>query len=109
MQRVRNKGSAYSDNDFYFYAKKVDFGVGERMTLKVLRVYGEGEITVRVDNGQRYKNVKVSLKGEPKSIRLDMVGDAFGVEVILGGNARITEMQADVAYVRRNGIRGVEV
>lgn len=88
-----------------FTAKNIRFGVDDVKTLKSLRVFGEGRITVQVATGRRVKEMELSLVGGFADMRVCMRAKAFSLSITLETGACVRAIQADMTLLngRSNG------
>jgi hypothetical protein len=85
-----------------FFVEDLDFGVQGRKALKTVRFWGEGAVLVRVGNEKEWKSANLALGKQPVEMRLDLLGEAFRLEIYLQENGKIMAMEADLQYLKGN-------
>ncbi len=71
------------------------FGVAGRKTFRRLRLYGSGEITVRVGNGRTERVCSARFVNGETSVDVRLRGEAFSVAVTIAGNGYVRSAAAE--------------
>ena len=73
-----------------------DFSLSGVKTLKRLRVYGEGKITLTLSNGRKTKTFDLQTVNGVADIEVRMRGEVFRLRFVLGNKARLNGLHAEV-------------
>lgn len=77
--------------------EKFDFQISGVKTLRSLRVFGEGKITVSVGNGRRTKTFDLQTENGIAKADVKLRGEYFRLRFLLGENAVLRGLEADVS------------
>ena len=97
VKYVARDGDLYGGEEYCFQTEYLDFGVSQRKNLKTLRLEGEGELTVQVDDGRNFKEKTVTFVDGKAVMPVGLVGERFALRFILQKGAFLRKLA--VTYV----------
>ena len=98
---LQTRGALPSGEEYVFEAAGLRFGLAGRKALKGLSFEGEGAMRVKVDDGRRWREVRLSFSNGRADWRLRMRGEAFRVRLTLEKGAIVRSMTAEVEVCKR--------
>lgn len=99
IMQLDEAGEAPTGASCFFETAELDFGDGERKTLKTLRLRGKGSILLRIFCDGKEKSRNLEFVGGKASFSPMLRGKKFSFRFTLEKDSRVEGMEAEVAFL----------
>ena len=81
-------------------AKKCDFNLSGVKTLRQLRIFGEGKITLSVFDGRKTKTFALQMENGMASVDVRLKGEFFRLRFVLGNHAILRGLDVELSKLK---------